>query len=89
MEMCYLHQMSEQKIIMKAKSHVKSPKRPRYWYCLIGPIPDDRIHCMGDGPPRAAARNAVLEMTRTGAPCSSGWLEEGEAKAHENVNRTP
>lgn len=62
-----------------------SPNRPRYWYCIIGPIPEKDVPEMGDGPPRSAAREAMHKMTRHWATCSSGWLEESEAEAAQKA----
>lgn len=58
-----------------------NPKRPRYWYCILGPIPNDKVDPMGDGPPRAAVRGAALRMTGVDAQCSSSWVEEGDVDA--------
>lgn len=64
----------------------KDPKRPRYWYCIIGPVPDDDISSFGDGPPRAAARDAIRRSTGHDPTCSSGWIEEADAEAMQRAN---
>ncbi len=57
------------------------PDRPRYWFCVIGPVPASDIHPFGDGPPRAAVREAIHKSTGHWADCGSGWVEESEAEA--------
>ena len=65
----------------------KSPNRPRYWHCLIGPIPNNLIHPMGDGPPRFAAQDAVWKMIngKMNFDTSSGWIEEEDARAYQKT----
>ncbi len=66
----------------------KKPDRPRYWYCLVGPVPDNKIHPFGDGPPRMAARKAVLESTGLDPSCASGWIEEEEANEIKSIRHS-
>ncbi|MFA6159395.1 MAG: hypothetical protein WC763_07255 [Candidatus Paceibacterota bacterium] len=66
---------------------VATTHRPRFWYCIIGPIPDGDVPEMGDGPPRSAAREAVHKMTGHWSTCSSGWLEQSEAEAAQKAMR--
>lgn len=57
----------------------KAADRPRYWVCIIGPVPDNRIKSNGgDSPPRMAARQAILDSTGCDPLCNSGWCEEEE-----------
>jgi hypothetical protein len=54
---------------------------PRYWFCVIGPIPDDKLPSGADLPPRLAARQAVESMTgcETHRCTASGWIMKEEA----------
>lgn len=51
---------------------------PRYWVCIIGPIENSKLPDGSDGPPRIAARRAVLEMTGDDPTCNSGWVYEAD-----------
>ena len=57
---------------------MNDPKRPRYWMCIIGPVPDDQLPFGADYAPRIAARNAVFKATGIDPDCLSGWIEEAE-----------
>jgi hypothetical protein len=48
----------------------------RYWYCIIGPVEDDKIPNGADSPPRLAARMATTRMTGKDPTCMSGWVDE-------------
>ena len=54
-------------------------KNKKYWFCLIGPIDDNKIPSGGDCPPRKAAENAILKMCNIedkradNIENSSGW----------------
>jgi hypothetical protein len=61
------------------------PLAVRYWYAVIGPVPADKISSMGDGPPRMAARQAVLDSTGWDPSCASGWISEEEADAMQKA----
>ena len=50
----------------------------RYWYCIIGPVEGELIPPGGDGPPRGAARDAVIAMTGQDTTCASGWIDQSE-----------
>lgn len=63
---------------------IEEVKRPRYWHCLIGPVPDDAIPSCGDGPPRMVARQSVLDITGHDPCCSSGWIEQD---AYDRIQR--
>lgn len=52
--------------------------KPRYWVCIIGPVPDDKLPDGADGPPRHAARHASWKMTGVDSECNSGWCDEDE-----------
>jgi len=50
-----------------------SRNRQRYWVCIIGPIPDNKLPIGADLPMRMAARRAALDTTGVNAVCNSGW----------------
>lgn len=56
---------------------------PRYWFCVVGPIPDDKLPYGADLPPRLAARQAIETLTgcETHRCTVSGWVYEDEAEA--------
>lgn len=45
-----------------------------YWVCIIGPVERKELPDGADGPPRAAAVDAIIEMIgRQPDECGSGW----------------
>lgn len=68
---------------MSEKAKKKQPKlsNPRYWFCVIGPVPEKDIPFGGDFPPRQAAKIAIANSTGHNPMCASGWCSEDEAKA--------
>ena len=66
----------------KALTTAGQPKGPRYWICVIGPVPADKLPWGADGPPRAAAQKAVSDMAgRWPDNCWSGWASPAQAEA--------
>ncbi len=61
--------------------------KPRYWFCMIGPVPDESLPLGADFSPRLAAREKVFSMTGIDSPCTSGWIDEDEYKAHLETQR--
>lgn len=59
--------------------------KQRYWFCIIGPVPEEDIPYGGDFLPRQAVKIAVANSTGHNPTCSSGWCDEGEAKAMESA----
>lgn len=58
----------------------EEPPKPRYWYCLIGPVDESKIPEGGYAAPRMAARNAVFQTTGLDVQCASAWISEEESQ---------
>jgi hypothetical protein len=59
--------------------------KPRYWYCIIGPVMDENLPMGADLPPRLAARRKVFDITGVDPPCVSGWIFEDEVRRIEEA----
>ena len=63
----------------RRETEMLDPQRPRYWYCLIGPVPDDQLPNGADFRPRMAAREEVERLSGNKTfVTASGWLEQNE-----------
>jgi len=67
--------------VPKAKKKQVKLSKPRYWFCIIGPVPEKDIPFGGDFAPRQAAKIAIANSTGHNPICASGWCDEGEANA--------
>lgn len=63
---------------------------PKYWFCVVGPLPDSAIPWGADFPPRNAVRSAIEAMTglSTVACTTSAWVNEDEALAIKGARYT-
>jgi len=54
--------------------------QPRYWVCIIGPVPSLDLPDGSDFGPRVAARQQILNITGHDPECISGWFGTEEYK---------
>jgi hypothetical protein len=52
----------------------------KYWVCIIGPVPDEKLPPGADLPPRKAAERAIANMLGYDycREVSSGWCDQEE-----------
>jgi len=70
---------------MSSKTTSSPAKPPRYWVCIIGPVPDADLPAGADLPPRLAARRAVALNTGHDPECFSGWHSEATVEDLKKV----